>query len=122
MGCRCRAPLHCTRASDILIMMFEPLKGFREALADLCTRFEVRRLELFGSAARGTFHPETSDFDFLVLFRQDGILPADDRYFGLLAGLEDLFKRKIDLVDVCAARNPYFIAGALKQRVPVYAA
>ncbi|MGN6033725.1 MAG: nucleotidyltransferase family protein, partial [Thermomicrobiales bacterium] len=32
----------------------------------LCERFDVRRLELFGSAATGRFDPAHSDIDFLV--------------------------------------------------------
>ncbi|MCL2384639.1 MAG: nucleotidyltransferase domain-containing protein, partial [Alphaproteobacteria bacterium] len=36
-------------------------------LAALCRRFDVARLEVFGSAARGTdFDLEKSDIDFLV--------------------------------------------------------
>ena len=102
--------------------MFEPLTEYRGQLAELCARFEVQQLELFGSAARGDFDPRTSDLDFLVLFRRQGKVSAADRYLGLLNALEDLFGRKVDLVDVSAARNPYFIAEALKHRVRLYAA
>jgi uncharacterized protein len=34
----------------------------------LCRRFHVRRLDVFGSAARGDFDPEHSDVDFIVEF------------------------------------------------------
>lgn len=35
----------------------------------ICRRFGVRRLDVFGSASRGTdFDPEHSDVDFLVEF------------------------------------------------------
>src|SRR5437868_4983824 len=37
-------------------------------LRSLCRRFHVRRLELFGSAAREDFDPARSDLDFLVAF------------------------------------------------------
>ena len=41
----------------------------RAALAALCRRYDVARLEVFGSAARGTgFDPKQSDVDFLVTF------------------------------------------------------
>ena len=43
----------------------------REEVAELCRRFHVRRLEVFGSAARGDFDPERSDVDFLVEFDPD---------------------------------------------------
>ena len=48
-------------------------------------------------------------------------MSAADRYLGLLADLEKLFDRKVDLVDVRAHRNPYFMAEALKYRKVVYA-
>jgi hypothetical protein len=102
--------------------VYEPLTQYRAQLSELCERFEVRQLELFGSAARGDFDPAESDLDFLVLFQRGGKLDAADRYLGLLNALEDLFGRKVDLVDVSAARNPYFIAEALKHRVKLYAA
>jgi hypothetical protein len=40
----------------------------------------------------------------------------------LLGELEQLFGKKVDLVDIRAARNPYFIAEALRSRVRLYAA
>ena len=94
----------------------------RAELATLCERYEVRRLELFGSAARGDFNPQTSDLDFLVAFQPPGKVSAADRYLGLLADLESLFGRKVDLVDVSAHRNPYFMADALRHRELLYAA
>jgi predicted nucleotidyltransferase len=56
----------------------------------------VRRLELFGSAARGVGEPR--DLDFLVGFEP---LPPGQRapaYFGLPRELEALFGRPVDLV------------------------
>ena len=40
----------------------------RQELADLCREYDVVSLELFGSAADGTFDPQRSDLDFLVEF------------------------------------------------------
>ena len=40
----------------------------RDALVSLCRQFRVERLEIFGSAAKGTFQPNSSDLDFLVTF------------------------------------------------------
>jgi predicted nucleotidyltransferase len=67
--------------------MTELLNEKLEALRELCNHFEVRRLDLFGSAARGDFDPQKSDFDFLVLFRRDGKLHIADQYLGLLIAL-----------------------------------
>lgn len=81
----------------------------REALAALCRRYGVARLEVFGSAARGSdFDPERSDFDFLVEFEQRGDLPALEQFFGFAEALEKLLGRPVDLVErkaVEASRN-----------------
>jgi hypothetical protein len=91
-------------------------------LNELCHQYGVLRLELFGSAARGDFDASRSDLDFLVVFSRDPQMNPADRFLGLLADLERVFGRKVDLVDVRAHRNPYFMAEALKHREVVYAA
>jgi hypothetical protein len=80
----------------------------RNALARLCRQFRVERLELFGSAAKGTFKPDSSDVDFLVTFADARPGTYTDRYLGLLLALEQLFQREIDLVTERSIRNPYF--------------
>ena len=69
----------------------------REELRDLCRRFHVRRLEVFGSAARGDFDPARSDIDFLVEFAEED----DDlaRFIDFKQALESLLARRVDLVD-----------------------
>lgn len=94
----------------------------REILAGLCRRFRVRRLELFGSAARGGFDPESSDIDFLVEFHELGDDEYADTYFGLLEELTRLFERDVDLVMVSAVRNPYLRESIERSRTLLYAA
>ncbi len=97
----------------------------QEHLADvvgLCRRFNVRQLDLFGSAATEHFDPARSDIDLLIAFARSKDPEAAPPYFEVLAALEDLFGRKVDLVDIRAARNPYLINEALKHRVTLYAA
>lgn len=70
-------------ASDVSGMNPEITK--REAeLGDLCRRFRVRRLELFGSAAVGNYRPDESDLDLLVEFEPLSPGTYADTYFGLL--------------------------------------
>lgn len=57
-------------------------------------RFGARQLSVFGSAARDELS-EDSDIDVLVEF--DG-LPTFDNYMGLKFFLQDLLKRRVDLV------------------------
>jgi uncharacterized protein len=78
-----------------------------EQVAELCRRHSVRRLALFGSAVRADFDPTRSDLDFLVDFEPLPPAPHADAYFNLLADLEMLFDRPIDLVESAALRNPY---------------
>jgi len=95
-----------------------------ERLKSLCRRYRVERLELFGSATGPRFDAEKSDLDFLVSFLRSDEVSASEQYFGLADGLELLFGRSVDLVDIRGARNPYFIAQALASRgeQPLYAA
>lgn len=92
----------------------------RETIAELCRKHRVRRLEVFGSSADGTFEPSSSDIDFLVEYME--LQPGEhyESYFGLLEDLEALFKRKIDLVEAGAMRNPYFIRRVNESRKLVY--
>ena len=102
--------------------MIAQLEQHREEIADLCRRFGVRRLEVFGSASTGTFRPGESDFDFLVEFADKGWQGSFNRYFGLKEGLEDLLGTSVDLVMDGAIKNRYFRASVDASRIPVYAA
>lgn len=93
-----------------------------EAIADLCRRYRVRRLELFGSAAGSRFDRDISDVDFLVDFEPLAEGEHADAYFGLLEALESLFGRPVDLVMTRAIRNRYFLEAIEQTRTLVYAA
>jgi hypothetical protein len=91
-------------------------------LAVLCSRYRVRRLELFGSGTGERFDPEKSDLDFLVEFHP--LKPGEhaDAYFGLKESLRELFGHPVDIVMTQAIRNPYFLQGIELTRVLLYAA
>jgi uncharacterized protein len=101
--------------------MIALIEEHREEINGLCRSHGVKRLELFGSAARGDFG-ESSDLDFFVEFESDDWHKAADRWFGLQEGLEALLGRKVDLVSVKTAKNPYFLEVANRHRVELYAA
>ena len=98
------------------------LEAKRNEIAALCRRRRVRRLEVFGSAARGTFDAQTSDLDFLVEFDPLGPGERADAYFGLLEDLQELFQRPVDLVMERAISNPYFRRAVEQTREVLYAA
>ena len=68
--------------------MYQVTEDQRARIAELCRRFGVRRLDLFGSAARGDFQAGRSDVDFLVEFVDEAPRAGLDAYFGLKNGLE----------------------------------
>ena len=82
----------------------------------------VARLEVFGSAARGTdFDPQTSDADFLVEFDPDSGLAPFDQFFDLAEALSMTLGRPVDLVEPGAINNPYLRAAINRSRELVYA-
>jgi uncharacterized protein len=67
-----------------------------EAIAEICRRYHVHELSVFGSAARGDMKPE-SDIDILVELEPDA--PIGLWEFGHMEGeLSVLLGRKVDLV------------------------
>ncbi len=94
----------------------------RAELTELCRRYRVQRLELFGSAADDRFDPARSDLDFLVEFQPLAEDQHADAYFGLRESLEALFGRPIDLVMTKAIRNRYFLQQIEPTRTLMYAA
>ena len=79
----------------------------RNALRQLCRRFRVDRLYLFGSAAQGRYEPGRSDLDFLVTLSSRPSGEYADDYLALAEALEKLFQRPVDLVTERSIRNPY---------------
>ncbi len=88
--------------------MYAAVVEKRDDIHGLCTKHRVRRLWLFGSAARAEFNPDQSDIDLLVEFENLPPVERADSYFGLVADLEALFGVRVDLVERDAIRNPYF--------------
>lgn len=102
--------------------MISLIAQYRDELQELCRRYHIRRLELFGSAASGKFNQDTSDLDFLVLF--DELEPAvyADAYLGFYECLTELFDRRIELVSTTAITNPCFLESIQRNRETLYAA
>jgi len=102
--------------------MLPLIEAHRAEIADLCHRFRVKRLELFGSAARGTdFDPQHSDIDLLVTYDQQAT-PTFREYFDLSEQLAALFARPVDLVMSGAVRNPFLRAAIERSKKLLYAA
>ncbi len=88
-------------------------------LADLCRRYHMRELSVFGSAARAEMRPE-GDIDLLVEFLPGAKVDLFD-YSGLMLDLCKLIGRKVDLVSKKGLK-PLIRESVLKEARPVYAA
>jgi len=99
------------------------LQAHRAEVAEICRRFHVRRLDVFGSAARGTdFDPARSDVDLLVTYDPDIPRPGLAEYFNLRDELSALLGRPVDLVMSGAVRNPFIRADIEQARELLHAA
>ncbi|WOF17360.1 hypothetical protein F1737_10435 [Methanoplanus sp. FWC-SCC4] len=90
-------------------------------LDELCRKYNVSEMFIFGSAIRSDFNPEKSDIDIMISFKK--MTPAEhaDSYFGLLEELESFFGRSVDLLEKEAVRNPYLKKNIDESGVMVYA-
>lgn len=70
-----------------------PMEGVRE----ICRRYDVAELSIFGSVLRADFRPD-SDVDFLVVFQNDDYGPWASKLTDMERDLSRLLARKVDLV------------------------
>ena len=92
-------------------------------LVELCKKFRVERMYLFGSAARDDFDEATSDVDFLYTFSSEvPLLDYADNFFDFMYALDDLFGRKVDLVSEKSLTNPYLIRSINRDKKLIYEA
>lgn len=97
-----------------------PIVPEEAQIAALCRRFNVRRLDLFGSAATGRFDPGHSDLDLLVEFAPMSAGSYAEAYFGLKEAFEAECGRPIDLVTEAALANPYLVRRIAAEKRPLY--
>lgn len=92
-----------------------------QKIMEICRRFHVRKLWVFGSILTPRFN-ESSDVDLCVDFDRDKIDLADyaDNFLGFQFALEDLLLRKIDITEDSAVKNPYFRAELNQTRQLIY--
>ena len=91
----------------------------QDELAEICRRYQVRELSVFGSAAHGKMRPD-SDVDVLVEFlpqAEIGLL----EYAGLMLDLSALIGRKVDLVSKSGLK-PLIRNSVLEEAQLLYAA
>lgn len=92
----------------------------KQQLEDVCRRWKVAELSLFGSVLRDDFGPD-SDIDVLVRFQPDSDWSLLD-FARMKLELEALLGRPVDLVEPQALRNPFRRHTILSSKETVYAA
>ncbi|WP_304966438.1 nucleotidyltransferase family protein [Paramuribaculum intestinale] len=92
-----------------------------QRILDLCRKHKVKTLSVFGSILTDRFNDQ-SDVDLLVDFE-----PIDHdtfdyvgNYFDLKDSLEQLFNRKVDLIEYGKNLNPIFKALVDKKKQLIY--
>ncbi len=100
-------------------MIPEVLQKSKTRIAEICRRYNIRELSLFGSQVRGDFNAK-SDFDFLVLFEPNAGISYFD-IFDIQEKLEEIVQTKVDLVPKDSLR-PFVKKSVLSEAKVIYAA
>jgi len=98
------------------------LESKLDSIAQMCARYDVARLDAFGSVLRDDFRRGESDVDLLVEFRPMDPFTLADAYFGLLDALRSVIGTDIDLVMADALKNRYIAAEIERSKQVLYAA
>jgi predicted nucleotidyltransferase len=103
--------------------MLPQIERHRPEIAELCRRFNIQRLDVFGSAARvADFDPARSDVDLLITYDPTSRPPDLTAYFDLSEQLSALLGYPVDLVMAGAVRNPIVRNDIDRWKQPLYAA
>jgi len=72
----------------------------------LCQKYNVNKLYVFGSVLGNKFN-ENSDIDLIVDFDKGKITDYFNNFFDFKYSLEDVFERKVDLLEEQPIKNKY---------------
>ncbi len=108
------------RFHHIDYMMIPAISEHLLELAELCKKYRVIRLKVFGSAVRRDFNPSSSDVDLVADFSSTREPGYADRYLDFAESLESLFGRKVDLLTTGSIRNPHFCKAIERDAVTLY--
>ena len=90
-----------------------------DQIRKLCGSNKVKSLFAFGSVLTDSFKSD-SDIDLVVDIDAKDPLTYSDSYFNLKFQLEQLFNRKIDLLEQSAIKNPYLRKQIDETKVLIY--
>ncbi|MBL7827378.1 MAG: nucleotidyltransferase domain-containing protein [Saprospiraceae bacterium] len=98
----------------------ELINKYQKELKNACMKFSVDELYAFGSILTDRFNAD-SDIDFVVSMSAKDPVEYAENYFDFKFELENIFKRKIDLLEQKAIKNKTFEQLINRQKILVYA-
>ncbi len=108
---------------DIIIYTFDKMSELTsniDQVKRICFGNKVKSLFAFGSIITDNFNDD-SDVDLVVEISEEDPLNYSDIYFKLKFQLEQLFKRKVDLLEKKAIKNSNLKDQIEKTKVLIYA-
>ena len=94
-------------------------KPIIDQILELCRTNKVKSLFAFGSVTRDDYN-ENSDIDLLVDIDESDPFKYTDIYFSLKSKLEEILKRKVDLLEDRAIKNRIFKRELDQTKVKIY--
>jgi predicted nucleotidyltransferase len=89
----------------------------KKRIVELCKKYKIKELSLFGSRVRGDYRPD-SDYDLLVDFFPDAQIDLFD-YCRIQVDLQELIGMKVDLVEKPGLK-PLVRDRVLAEAQPIY--
>lgn len=101
-------------------MIHQSIQPYLPQVIELLKTHKITSAYVFGSVLTEKFN-DKSDVDFLVNIQKD-IDPVDagGHLWDLTFELEDLLKRKVDLLTERSLKNPYFIKELNETKFSIY--
>jgi uncharacterized protein len=90
-----------------------------DQIVKLCQKNEVNSLFAFGSVTTNNF-TDDSDIDLVVDIKDNDPVSYTDKYYNLKFRLEEILKRKIDLLEMKAIRNRFLKNEIDRTKIQVY--
>ena len=90
-----------------------------QQIISICEALGIKSLHAFGSVVSQRFSSE-SDIDLVVDIDERDPLVYSSKYFELKFGLEEVFKRKIDLLESKAIKNKHLKIEIDRTKLQIY--
>ena len=97
----------------------EIIESHKEKIKNLCDKYHVEKMYLFGSALNSNFNSK-SDIDFLVKFKAIELKNYFENYINFKENLKNLLGRDVDLVEEQTLKNPILINSIDRNKELVY--